>query len=208
MTTYAELQQAIIEDSHRPDLALLVPRFIRECEGMIRRELNAYILGVQLLEADRVAPGSPQYTLPVDALIIRNIALSGRVGASLSRIALSAITGYPLTDRVAVYAEPGTGVIEFRGSPPEDSIFDLSYFGIPAPLVDPTDTNTLLDENETLYKAGAMFYLFQNTQDKGLAQDQLSVFDNVITTLNEEIARKIGGLTITPSYNFSLGSAY
>ena len=47
--SYEELQTAIVQDSHREDLAgldgepNLIPRFIREGEDMIRRELTAYI---------------------------------------------------------------------------------------------------------------------------------------------------------------------
>jgi hypothetical protein len=205
---YAELQVAIIEDSHRPDLVALIPRFIREGEGLIRRELTAYLLTTTLTEAERVDPGGAIYTLPDGVMVIRRLALQGQQGAEVFRIALGAIGGYALTARVATYAEPGDGTVIFRGAPGVDTIFDFNYYGMPPELVDPTDTNTLLDENETLYKAGAMFYLYQNTQDRELASDSLDVFNGVITNLNEQVARKIGGAKITPSYNFGSGGGY
>ena len=205
---YAELQTAIIEDTHRQDLANLVPRFIREGEGMIRREMTAFILTTTLEETDRSITNPAQYILPSGVLIIRRIAIAGSLGSDLTRIALGSITSYTATQRVAVYVEPGDGLIEFRGNPPQDTIFDLNYFGMPAPLVADTDTNTLLDENETLYKAAAMFYLYQNTQDRELASDALDVFNGVVATLNEQIARKIGGAKITASYNFGSGGGY
>ena len=206
--TYAELQAAVIEDTHRPDLASLVPRFIREGEGMIRREMTAFLLTTTITEADRSVTIPAQYTLPVGVLVIRRIALAGQLGGEISRIALGAITSYTDTQRVALYVEPGDGTIEFRGVPAEDTIFDLNYYGMPAALTDPTDTNSLLDEHETLYKAGAMFYLYQNTQDRELASDALAVFNGVVDTLNEQIARKLGGAKITASYQFGKGGGY
>ena len=205
---YGELQTAIVEDTHRPDLATLVPRFIEEGEDMIRRELTAYLLTTTLVEADRSLTNPSQYSLPAHVLVIRRLALQGQLGSDIARIALGSITSYTTTQRVAVYAEPGDGLIEFRGSPAEGTVLDFYYYGMPEDLVDDDDTNRLLDENETLYKSGAMFFLYQNTQDRELAADQLNVFNGVMTNLNEQTARKIGGAKITASYNFGAGSGY
>jgi hypothetical protein len=205
---YADLQTAVIEDSHRPDLANLVPRFIREGEGMIRREMVAFLLTTTIEESSRSVTNPAQYLLPDGVQIIRRIAIAGSLGSDITRIALGSITSYTATQRVAVYVEPGDGLIEFRGNPPEDTIFDLNYYGMPAPLVADTDTNTVLEENETLYKAAALFYLYQNTQDRELASDQLDIFEGVVETLNEQIARKIGGAKITASYQFGSGGGY
>ena len=205
---YGELKTAIIEDTHRPDLTSLVPRFIAEGEDMIRREMNAFLLTTTIEESARSLTNAAQYSLPERVLIIRRIAVAGTLGSDVTRIALGSITGYTTTQRVAVYVEPGDGLIEFRGTPPEDTIFDLNYYGTPARLVDDGDTNTLLDENLTMYKASAMFYLYQNTQDRELASDALDVFNGVVATLNEQIARKIGGAKITASYQFGSGGGY
>ena len=205
---YGELKQAIIEDTHRPDLTSLVPRFIEEAEDMIRREMIAFLLTRTLEETDRSLTNSAQYQLPEGVLIIRRIALQGQLGEGITRIALGSITAFTSTQRVAVYVEPGDGLIEFRGTPATDTIFDLNYYGFPDRLVDDADTNTLLEENLTMYKAAAMFYLYQNTQDRELASDALDVFNGVTATLNEQIARKIGGAKITASYQFGRGGGY
>ncbi len=202
---YADLQTAIIDDSHRPDLAAKIPRFIRECEGMIRRDLTALILTTTLTESDRSLTNPPQYSLPVRSLMIRRLALQGSLGGHIERISLGSINSYDVTQRVAVYVEPGDGMIEFRGSPAENAIFDLNYFSVPARLVEPADTNDLLEDNETLYKAGSMYYVYQHTQDRELAADQLNVFNGIIASLNEEFSRKIGGAKITASYQYGGG---
>lgn len=205
---YGELKQAIIEDSHRPDLSALVPRFVSECEGMIRRDLNAYLLSAQLDDTARDPIATQIYNLPDGVLIIRTIAENGIVSREVQRIALGGLHKYPLSGPLSVYGEAGNGTVEFRGSPAVGSLLDITYFGMPEALIDDTDTNRLLEENETLYKSGALFFLYQNTQDLQLAQTQLDVFTNVLTALNEQIARVIGGAAITSSYNFSGGSSY
>jgi hypothetical protein len=206
--TYAALQTAVIEDTHRPDLTGLVPRFIRECEGMIRRELTAYLLTLTLTDTDRVTASEPIYTLPDGVMVIRRIAAHGQHGPEITRINLGSLTQYDSTHRLAMYAEAGDGTIEFRGNPPDTTTFVMNYYGMPAPLVNDADTNSLLEDHETLYKSGAMFNLYQHTQDRELAGDALSIFTNTIESLNEQVARKIGGAKIAPSYNFSGGSSY
>ena len=147
MTDYAELQQAVIEDTHRPDLAALVPRFISEGEGMIRREMTAVLISTTLTEADRNPDNIAQYILPLGSLIIRRVAVQGATRADVPRIALGSIGVYASTHRIAVYVESGSGTIEFRGNPPQDTIFDLDYFGMPAPLVEPDDTIKVFLDN-------------------------------------------------------------
>lgn len=205
---FLDLKTAILQDTHRQDLEPLVDRFVSECEGLIRRELTAYILDAQLTDADRIAPDSQIYNLPDGVLILRTVADNGVVGGEVQRIALGTLNKYALTGSPVVYGEAGTGTIEFRGNPPEGSIFNIVYYGMPENLVEDTDTNKLLEENFTLYKSGGMFFLYQNTQDRELASDQVQVFNSVMTTLNEEIARKIGGAKITASYNFGAGGGY
>ena len=208
MTTYADLKTAVIEDTHRPDLTALVPRFIREAEGLIRRDLVAFLLSTTLTDADRVAADGPIYNLPTGVLIIRRIAPADMHAAELQRINLGSIGRFSVTGRIGVYAEAGDDTIEIRGTPGATAVFDLNYYGMPAALVDDADTNTLLNLHETLYKAGAMFHLYQHTQDRELASDAQDIFEGVITTLNEQVARKIGGAKIAQSYNFSGGSSY
>ncbi len=203
---YSELQQAIIEDTHRPDLASLVPRFITEAEGLIRRDLTAYLLSTTITNADRISEGI--YQLPVRTLIIRSIHLQGRQGDSLDRVGVGNIRRLDKTADPIQYAEYGDGRIEFRGNPSDSHVFDLSYYGTPAPLANPTDTNELLTDHESLYIAGAKFWLYVHTQDRELASDENSIFNGVIDTLNEQIARKIGGSRIAPTYNMAGGSSY
>src|SRR5262245_56930316 len=83
---YTELQAAILSDSHRPDLASEAPRFIRECEGMIRRDLRAFMQSGRLAEVDRVAGGV--YQLPPFLLELRSLYVTGGDGDALEQVSL------------------------------------------------------------------------------------------------------------------------
>jgi hypothetical protein len=207
MTTYAELQTAIIEDTHRADLTSLLPRFIRLGEGLIRRDLRAYELLATLDDTDRVTAGEGVYTLPGTAVDIRSIHLVGRQGDALMRVMPNAIRRLDTAADVVQYCQHGDGTIEFRGIPSTTQEFEVRYFGMPAPLAD-VNTNTLLTDHEGLYQAAATYYLYLHTQDRELAQDQANTFDAVMERINEMMARKIGGGAVAPTYNFATRSSY
>ena len=203
---YGELKTAVLDDSHRADLSAHVARFVREAEGMIRRDLRAYLLSTTITDSDRVADGL--FNLPVRVLELRHISLQGRQGDSLQRVAPGQIRRLDTTADVLQYCQNGDGTLEFRGVPAAADIFDILYYGTPAPFASDADENDLLTDHESLYIAGAKFFLYLHTQDRELASDELDIFTGVIDTLNEQIARKIGGAIVAPSYNFAGGSAY
>lgn len=203
---YGELKQAILDDTHRADLSAHVARFVRQCEGMIRRDLRGYILTTTLTDSDRSSEGV--YTLPARLLEIRSLRLQGRQGDSLNRVAPGQIRRLESTTDVVQYCQYGDGTIEFRGVPGTADIFDLTYLGTPAPFVDDSDENDLLTDHETLYMEGSKVFLYGHTQDRELMQDAAGLFNAVIDDLNAQVARQIGGANVAPSYNFAGGSSY
>lgn len=203
---YGELKQAVLDDTHRADLSGHVERFVRQCEGMIRRDLSAYLVSATLTDSDRVSGGV--FTLPARVIDIRHISLVGRQGDGLQRVSPGQIRRLDSTADVLQYCQNGDGSIEFRGVPGAADEFDVLYFGTPTPFASDTDTNELLTDHESLYMAGSKFFLYLHTQDRELAQDELQIFNGIVTDLNEQVARKIGGASIAPSYNFAGGSSY
>lgn len=203
---YGELKTAILDDTHRGDLLSHVERFVRQCEGMIRRDLSGYLVSSTLTDTDRVDAGL--FSLPARLLQVRHISLQGRQGDSLDRVAPGQIRRLDVSADVLQYCQNGDGTIEFRGNPGASDVFDILYYGTPTPFADDSDENELLTDHESLYMAGSKFYLYLHTQDRELASDELDIFTGVIDTLNEQIARKIGGATVAPSYNMAGGSAY
>ena len=203
---YGELKQAILDDTHRPDLSSHVERFVRQCEGMIRRDLTAYLLRGTLTDANRVSGGV--YNLPSRSLHVRRIRLQGRQGDDITRVSPGQIRRLDSTAPVVQYAQNGDRTIEFRGVPGTADIFDILYYGTPAPFANDSDENTLLTNHESLYMEGSKFYLYQHTQDRELAQDSAQLYSLIVEDLNEQIARRIGGAAVAPTYNFAGGSSY
>ena len=203
---YGELKQAILDDTHRADLSTHVARFVRQCEGMIRRDLVGYLLNTTLTDSDRVSEGL--YNLPGRSLQIRHIRLQGRQGDDIVRVSPGQIMRLDSTADVLQYAEYGDGTIEFRGIPGATDVFDLLYYGTPIPFATDTDENDLLTDHETLYMAGAKVFLYEHTQDRELMSDQATLYNGIIEDINEQTARKIGGAAIAPTYNFAGGSSY
>lgn len=203
---YGELKTAILDDTHRADLSAHVERFIRQCEGMIRRDLRAYLINATLTDTDRVSEGL--YNVPGRLLEVRDIKLQGRQGDGLVRVSPGQIRRLDLTSDVVQYTQNGDHTIEFRGNPSATDIFDILYYGTPAPFTSDVDVNDLLTDHETLYMAGSKMYLYLHTQDKELAADELTLFNSVVDALNEQVGRQTGGAVVAPSYNFAGGSSY
>lgn len=203
---FGELKQAILDDSHRADLTTHVARFVREAEGMIRRDLTGYVLTYTLSEADRISGGL--YQLPATVLQVRTLHAVDRQGDGLERMSPQNLRRIATTADPLWFAELGNNTVEFRGTPGTDAEFDLLYFGHPVALDQDTDENELLTDHESLYVNGGLFFLYKHTQDRELQSDALDIFNGVMKTLNEQIARKIGGASIAPAYNFSGGSSY
>ena len=203
---YGELKTAVLADAHRADLSTQVGRFVRQCEGLIRRDLTGYLVSTTMTESDRVSGGV--YSLPVRLLQIRHISLQGRQGDSLQRVTPAQIRRLDSSADVVQYCQNGDSTIEFRGNPGSTDVFDILYYGTPAVFNDDADENELLTDHETLYMAGSKFFLYLHTQDRELANDELDIYNGVLDTLNKQIARKIGGANVAPSYNMAGGSSY
>lgn len=200
---YAELKAAIKADSQRTDQDANLPRFIREAEGMIRRELRAYPLSYTLTESDRVADG--RYTLPVGFAEMRQIYSVDNV--PLDPVSLSAIGPQTASNPVRQYASLGRHII-IIGTPAANDEMQMEYLGTPAPLEDDSDTNELLTDHESLYIDGALYYLRRSLQDLELANEYLGDFNAAIQKLNSQFGRRIGNANTSGGYNFNSRSSY
>jgi hypothetical protein len=176
---------------------------------MIRRKVRALELAaITLDETDRVSEGV--YTLPSNLKEVR--AIYGTVNSErvlLTNVGVSGLLAIADTDPAIYYAIHGTR-IEFRGVPGTDSEFEILGLGWPDALAT-TSTNDLLTNFEDLYVFGTLFFLYNHTQDRELAQDSLSVFEDVVTHINRLPRRLSGNLQPPPVYNFgamSTGTRY
>lgn len=204
---YGQLKARVLDDAHRPDLTASVAGFISLAEGLIRRELRALPQTGTLTDANRSGPTSGIYTLPSGLLEIRMIHRQGDVGDALEQVALNVLRRRSTSATPVQYAVLGS-TIDVRGIPGAGAVLDIEYLGHPAALVADPDTNDLLNTHEALYIFGALFHLYQFTQDVELAQGALDTFRDAIEKLNEAAGRKLGGASIAPAYNFGSGGSY
>lgn len=198
---YTSLQALVLSETVHSELTTEVVGFIRRCEGLIRRKVDALELRTLLQEADRDADGV--YNLSGQVLRIRSMwAFSSVNGEAypLENVGVSGILDLPSTADVLRYAVSGQQV-EFRGVPGTNAEIGMIYRGWPDPLAT-TSTNELLANHEELYIAGTKFYLYKFTQDRELAQDELSSFLDAADSVNKATAQLSGGGAVRPAYNF------
>jgi len=203
MTTlnYTTLQSTVLSQAKRPELTAEVVQFVRSCEAMIRRELQALEFRADILEANRVTVGEGVYNLPAYTQEVR--AIFGTLNSNrikLRDVGLNGINALAPTDSPQEYAVSGH-TVEFRGVPGTGSAFEAVIFGYPDSL-DTVATNEILDKYEDLYVYGTLFFLYNWTQDLELAQASLSIFTNAVKQVNKIAQRIIGNPTSPPAYNF------
>lgn len=195
--TFAELKQLILDTAHRADLSTYVAGFVERAEKMIRRDLRAATYSVTLDESDRVAEGV--YTLPSTLLEVRSLRIAHSTHFdTLEQVSPQQIATIASTLPVQWFAMLGS-TVEFRGVPATDAEIELVYFGHPTALSGDSDVLAL---DEDLYLYGALFHLYQFTQDVELAQGALDTFADALTKLNEQAGRKLGGASVRPAYWF------
>jgi hypothetical protein len=200
---FGQLKTQIIALAHRTGDAVTTaqcPAFVAMAEGMLRRELTALPLSIVLDDDDRDAEGV--YTLPAVATQVRAIYGTEESGQyALKQVSLEEIKRLKASATPLNFAVIGD-TIEFRGVPSEDDEFTLHYLGHPVALSADGDTNDLLTNHEALYVYGALFYLYQFTQDVELAQGAMDTFRQALERLNAQTARKLAGARIASTYDF------
>jgi hypothetical protein len=197
---YADLKARVLAFSFRPDLTAEVAQFIALTEGKIKRELTAMPLSVTLLEADRSADGV--YELPDGLTQVRAVyATDSTSEFAVAQVSLQEVKRLPASAPVRYFCVLGD-TIEFRGVPATGAEFTVQYLGHPAALVNDSDENDLLTNHEALYVYGALFHLYQYTQDLELSQSALDTYTDALTQLNEQAGRKLGGARVANAYTF------
>lgn len=202
---YSELKTAILSDSHREDYTDHIDRFVDEAEAFIFARLQSYGLQVTLTDADRSGVDSPVYTLPDKLVQVRYLIPTGC--KPLDQVDETMIALWQNSSHVMVYAVRPTTLI-IAGLPAANSEFDLQYFGLPAPLEDDADTNTLLNDYPQLYKEAAQVPLFKRAKDYEAAQIAQDSATGIINEINRKIRKQLGGARASNPYNVDFRSSY
>jgi hypothetical protein len=203
---YVQLQQAIIDDSHRSDFAgAVVQRFIAQGETLISTLLEGYGLEYTLTDADRADVTTAVYNLPNKLIRVRHIHFGTQ--PPLTQVDETGVSCLRSSANVQAYAvRPLTVVI--AGTPAEDAELLLQYFGMPLTLSDVNNENTLLTDYPQLYIEAAQVYLFKRIQNFDAAEIAKFSVEALCNNINRKVKKSLSGAQAANPYNVHFRSSY
>jgi hypothetical protein len=199
---YSELQTAILSDTHREDYSAHIVRFIQQAEALIAISLEGYFLETTIDEDDRAIEAI--YTLPAKVTMMRHVIYNN---CPLRQLDESLVAQYRSVTDVVGYCMRDSQIV-FAGIPPEDAEFQLKYFGMPAALALPGDTNALLNDCPQLYIEAAQVYLFKRARNFEASSAMFQSVEFLIKEINRRMKKKLSGGQSANAYNVSFRSSY
>lgn len=202
---YAELQQAILDDTHKSQYAgATIQRMIAQGEALIAAQLESFNIKVTLTDANRTAVDSPVYNLPAKLVHLRYVRIDGR---PLDKVDETNVYLYK-TAGIPIYYVQRIGQIEVAGNPATGTQIQIDYMGMPAPLSTTPAGNSLLDEYPQLYIDAASVYVFRRAQDIENAEIADASVTKMCNELNRIAKKLLGGAQAAPVYNTNFRSSY
>lgn len=201
---FSELKTRALSDSHREDYDTLVAGFVELAEAFIFARLEAYGLETTLTDAQRIETDSPVYNLPTKFVSERYLILDG---LPLDKRDETAIYNLRNSSRVVAYAMRPRTVI-FASTPATGASINLHYWGLPAPLVQETDTNTLMNEYPMLYIEATQIYIYKRARDFDKSRESESSVVDTIKQINRKVKKQMGGVVSSNPYNVTWRSSY
>lgn len=209
-----QLIAGALGDSHREDYASkmengtpITTRLLQEAEALISSKLESYGLEYTLTDADRGNDfTTPVYALPARLRLVRHVFKAGNpipldaVDETTAGLYRSAVDIFCYCVRVKS--------IVFGGLPGQGVQLNLHYFGLPAPLVNDGDTNTLLNDYPQLYKEAMQIYIYKRAKDFESAQIAHQSAMGLIDEINRQVKKLLGGARSSNPYNVCFRSSY
>ena len=203
---FQELRAAIIADSHRDDYAADMPRFVTQGEGKIASMLDGYILSDTLTDLDRLAPESSVYVLGSGITTMRSV-IRNSTGIPLKQVDETTASQYTSLKDPMMYVMRDASIY-IVGSPGTGEEIGIVYYGMPAPLVDDADTNSLLNEYPQLYNMAAQIFVLQRARNWTGANEMEGKVDKLIRSINRRTRKRLGGAQSATPYNVNFKSSY
>jgi len=198
---------AAFSDAHREDLQTTYQdRFMLEAESLIRKRLEFYALEAVLDDTKRVAPNSAVYNLPsTDITLVRHIFRSD--GLPLDQVDETNVSTYSSLSQIVAYVVRPTTVM-FAGNPGAGDTLTIHYFGLPPPLVNAGDSNTLLNAYPDLYKEAVLVSIWKRARDYDAASAMFQSANATIDEINRKMKKLLGGARSANPYNTEWRSPY
>lgn len=172
--------------------------FILSCEEMVATRVRALEMleRASITDADRGSdPTTRFYALPADYLERRALLRTSGNPLWLRPVSLLELGRMPFGYPATSYAINGRE-LEIRGTPAEDTTFDLYYYARPVALDDgANNTHALLAACGTLYLHGALFWAYLDEEALDLATAHKDAFEKEADRLNVAAKRatRVGG---------------
>ena len=203
LDSYDNLVKEIIDWSHREDLGVKIPDFIRLAENAIYSNEVAP-LTIRSMETITSSVTTGQYTdLPADFESARSVRLvTGDNGGQLIFQAPEQMFKQVASGRPSFFTIIGNQ-IEFDRTPDSNLPLEIQYFRKEPSLSTTVQTNTILTNHPSIYLYGALAQAYFYLQDSEQAQKYTQLFISAIKGANK--ADKKGRYGPAPSMSLDYG---
>ena len=203
LDNYDNLVKEIIDWSHREDLGVKIPDFIKLAENaMYSNEIE--VLTVRSMEVISTALTAGQYlALPDDFESARSVRLvTGDNGGELRFQAPEQMFKQVATGRPNFFTVVGNE-LQFDRIPDSEYTIEIQYYRKAPSLSDTVQTNDILTTHPSIYLYGALAQIFFFSQDNEQAQKYTQLFISAIKGANK--ADKKGRYGPAPSMSVDCG---
>jgi hypothetical protein len=186
ITTYSELQDALLAWANKQDIAQSLPTFISLAEADMQRKLRHW-----RMEKRSTATLNTQYsTLPTDFLEPIRTMLIGNKPIRLELIGVGELaerrqTVQGTSGQPRFYAIVD-GNIEMFPAPDGDYTLEIVYYAAIPALSSSNTTNWLLDNYSDAYLYGSLVHTAPFLGDDARVQTWSLLYDNAINAINAE----------------------
>lgn len=185
ISTFLELKASVIAWSHRNDLDLLIPDFIRLAEvDMFKNNRSHESLQTRAMEQISTAVMTPAIALPDGFKQMRNLRYTDSIGGDLTSKTPDTMRRRSGTGRPSFFSV--TTEIQFEITPDSGYPIEMSYFRKPDPLTSVNTTNFILTNNPDIYLFGTLAALFAHTIDTEQKDNYYNMFSQAIDGANQE----------------------
>ena len=191
ISTLQELTASVIAWSHRNDLDLLIPDFIRLAEVDMfknkptdRTGSSHESLQTRAMEQIATATMTAAIALPDGFKSMRNLRFTDTIGGDLTAKTPDTIRRRSGTGRPSFFSV--TTEIQFEITPDQGYEIEMSYFRIPDALTTTNTTNFILTNNPDIYLYGTLWALFSHSIDTQQMDHYYNLFCLAIDGANQE----------------------
>lgn len=185
ISTFLELKDSVIAWSHRNDLDLLIPDFIRLAEvDMFKNNRAHESLQTRAMEQIATATMAAAVALPEGFKQMRNLRYTDSQGGDLIAKTPDTMRRRSGTGRPSFFSV--TTEIQFDVTPDQGYQIEMSYFRIPDPLTETNTTNFILTNNPDIYLYGTLWALYTHSIDTEQRDNYYNLFSQAIDGGNQE----------------------